>query len=246
MRLIDRTAHGNRWRHRHPLEKLVLAIGLLAAVLVLPPRPTAPLVLLVTLAAATLGARIPPATVLKVLAVPAGFLLLGLPGLVISLRIEPGLAIGLVPGGLTLALDVGLRALAAASCLALLILTTPLPDLVHGLRRLGVPKPFIEVMLVTYRLIFVLVETAAAGSRAQAARLGYAGFRRGCRAFALLAAALLATALARARRLEAGLAARGYDGDLAVLTDGRPPSLPGLALAAAAVAAVVMVGGLAG
>lgn len=246
MRLIDRTAHANRWRHRHPLEKLVLSLGLLLVVVVLPPTITAPLVLAVTLLAATVGAGVPLRTWLTVLAIPAGFLLLGLPGLVLSLRLQPSPALVVAPGGLALAIAVALRALAAASCLALLVLTTPVADLVHGLGRIGLPKPVIEVMLVTYRMIFLLADTARQGMRAQSARLGFGGFRAGCGAFALLAAGLLQTALARARRLEAGLAARGYAGDLAVLADPRPLSAPALTAAIVVVVGVAAVGHLAG
>jgi cobalt/nickel transport system permease protein len=245
MRLIDRTAHANRWRYRHPAEKLTLALGLLLVVLVMPPRTTAPLVLAVAMLATTAGAGVPLLTTLRVLAIPAGFLALGVPGLLVSLQTDPALALVPAPGGGALALDVGLRALAAASCLVFLVLTTPLADLVHGLRQIGLPKPFIEVMLLTYRLIFVLVETAGQGLRAQTSRLGYAGFRPACRAMALLTAALLQTALARARRLEAGLAARGYDGDLAVLSETRPVSAPVLAAAVTVIGAVAVVGQLA-
>jgi cobalt/nickel transport system permease protein len=246
MRLIDRTAHGNRWRHRHPVEKLAPALGLIVVTAVLPPMVTAPPVLAATTLAAIAGAGVPAATWLRVLSIPAAFLALGLPGLLVSIETTPHLAFAWAPGGLALAVDVGLRALAAAACLAFLVLTTPVADLVHGLRRLGVPKPFVEVMLLTYRLIFVLLDTAAQGMRAEAARLGFAGGRQRCRSAALLAGGLLQTALGRARRLEAGLAARGYRGDLPVLADRRPPSAAVLAATLALVGAVAAVGLLAG
>jgi len=41
MLAIDRHAWTNRWRDRHPLEKLVPAGGMLLVALILPPWPTA-------------------------------------------------------------------------------------------------------------------------------------------------------------------------------------------------------------
>jgi hypothetical protein len=53
--------------------------------------------------------------------------------------------------------------------------------------------------------------------------------RRGIRSLGLLAATLLGRSLARARRLEIGLAARGFEGELKVLTPPRALSTTRLA-----------------
>jgi cobalt/nickel transport system permease protein len=72
-------------------------------------------------------------------------------------------------------------------------------------------------MLLLYRLIFVIAEEAVSGAQAQSARLGYDGLRRSLNSLALLIANLLERSLARVRRLQIGLAARQFDGDLRVL-----------------------------
>jgi cobalt/nickel transport system permease protein len=246
MRLIDASAHANRWRARHPAEKLALALGLILAVLATPPLVSAPLALLVALLATTLGAGVAWGAVLTLMLVPAGFVALSLPGLVLSLEMEPALRLVPAPGGGRLALDVGLRAIAAASALSMLVLTTPLPDLLRLARRAGVPAAVVEVAGLTYRFIFLLADTAAGVRRAQAARLGDGRLPARLRATGLLAAQLLPVALDRARRLDRGLAARGGLGELAVLADTAPASPSALACAVAVPAAITLVAQLAG
>ncbi|MCR6629064.1 MAG: CbiQ family ECF transporter T component [Magnetospirillum sp.] len=111
----------------------------------------------------------------------------------------------------------------------------------QGLRRLGLPAEVAEVALTTYRLLFLLQDTAATIHASQQARLGGGSWRRRIRATGLLAAALLPRAMDRAHRLEVGLAARGFDGSLRTLSPMRPGSAAGLAAVAAV---LIVVGGL--
>ena len=226
MLAIDHHAWTNRWRDRHPLEKLLPAMTLLLLTLVLPPLSIGPLVLAGTTLATVCGAGIPLKTVLSVLAAPAAFLLAGAPFLAISLSFNDGFSLHFSPESLRLALETSVRALAAVSCLSFLTLTTPLADLVPLVRRTGVPPGIVELMLLIYRLIFVFAERALTGQRAQAARLGYSRFDRSLRALGGLAGSLFQRALERARRLEIGLAARGYTGELRVLQRERSLSWP--------------------
>jgi cobalt/nickel transport system permease protein len=224
MLAIDRHAWTNRWRDRHPLEKLVPAGGMLLVTLILPPWPTALPVIAVMLALTVLGAKVPLKAALGTLAVPLSFLLMGMPVLALAVDLSDGLHVGLAPGGLRLAAEVTLRSLAATSCLVFLILTTPVAELVPMLGRLGVPRPVRELILLIYRLIFVFLERAAVGRQAQVARLGYDGPRRGIRSLGWLAGSLFQRSLDRGRRLETGLAARGFTGDLPQLDSDRAAS----------------------
>jgi cobalt/nickel transport system permease protein len=242
MRAIDHYAWDNRWRHRHPGEKLLLAGGLLLIANVLPPLTTAPLIILVAGLATVVGAGIPLATLLRVVAVPATFLLTSVPLLAVSVDFEQGLALS--PAGLDTALQVGARALAAVFCLTLLLLTTPVLDWAPLLRRTGVPAVIIELLLLIYRLVFVFAERATTATQAQIARQGYSTFPNSVRSLGLLAASLLQRSLAQARRLEIGLAARAYDGELRVLTPTYPLSCRRLVLTGAVLLGVALAGGL--
>jgi cobalt/nickel transport system permease protein len=244
MRAIDHYAWTNRWRDRHPAEKLLPALALLLLTLILPPLTTGPLVLAGTTLTVVYGAGIPWKTLLSVLAAPAAFLLAGAPFLALSLDFSQGFSLHISSEGMWLALATTIRALAAISCLAFLTLTTPLADWIPLLRRVGIPAGLIELILLIYRLIFVFAERALTGRRAQTARLGYSRFDRGVRSVGLLAGNLFQRALEQARRLDIGLAARGYTGELRVLTPERPLSWPRLTVALAGVALIGLAGGL--
>ena len=231
MQAIDHYAWTNRWRNRHPAEKLLPAVSLLMLTLILPPLIIGPLVLAGATLATVYGAGIPLRTWLNVLALPAGFLLAGVPFLAVSLDFTQGFSLHFSPDGLRLALDTIVRALAAVSCLSFLTLTTPLVDWVPLLRRVGIPAGIVELILLVYRLIFVFAERALTGRQAQTARLGYSRPDRSVRSLGLLAGNLFQRSLEQARRLEIGLAARGYAGDLNVLQPERTLSWPCLALA---------------
>ena len=224
---IDRLSQAGRWRKRPVVEKSALALGLLVLALALPPWPGAALALAAAWSLALVGARIPVGDWLRLNAAPLGFVLTGAATLLLELG----------PDGLRLAADGGaqagalvLRAGAGAGALLLLAATTPSPDLVAGLRRLGLPAEIAEIMLLTWRFLFLLLDAAAAIRNAQEARLGWFGPRRQMRSLGLLIALLLPRAMDRARRLEIGLAARGFDGSLPMLSPSRPVSARMLAL----------------
>ena len=99
-----------------------------------------------------------------------------------------------------------------------------------------------EIALLTYRFLFLLADTAIAMDAAQAARLGHDGFKRRLRSLGVLAANLLPRAMDRARRLETGLAARGWEGEMRVLPQQSKLSVPGLILILAVEAATAAIG----
>ncbi len=230
MSAIDRFAWTNRWHDRHPLEKLMLTGGMLTVALALPPLTTAPLIIGALFGVGMLGAGLPFGALLRPVAAAAGFLLAGLPVLALSIDFSDGLHIAFTPNGLSMAVEATLRSLAAVTCLALLILTTPVADLVPLLGRVGVPRVVRELILLIYHMVFIILERAATGRQAQTARQGYDGFGRSLRSAGLLAGTLFQRALDRGRRLEIGLAARGYTGDLPLPLEHRTLSASGLSL----------------
>ncbi len=230
MLAIDRWAWTNRWHGFHPAEKGVLAGGMLLLAVTLPALTTGPLIIIVMGLITVVGAGIPAVTWLRVMALPGAFLITSIPLLMLSLDFSSGLNIELSPRGGEIALNVVLRSLAAVSCLTFLTLTTPTVDLVPLLRRLGIPQPVVDIMLLIYRLVFVFLERADNTRRAQLARQGYRDFRHSLRSLGLLVSNLFQRSLERAQRMEIGLAARGFEGELRVLTPGRVLSLSRLVI----------------
>ena len=221
LNLIDSTAHGNRLSGVSALEKMAFAGGMLLLALLLPPVPGDVLVIVVTVIATLAVARIPVGTFAKVMTVPLVFLIIGVLPLLVSLSLGGPwlLRLGPAAGGPMLALAVALRALAGLSSLLFLALSTPLPQILQALRRIGVPAVVVEVAALVYRSIWTFVETVAATRRAQAARLGYRSFGSSYRSLGMLTAAFFGRSLQRARAMENGLAARNWHGDLRVLDE---------------------------
>jgi len=215
----DRLAHVSRWRRTPLAEKLLLSLGLLTLAMVLPPWPGAALVV-VAAAAAALVSGVGWQSWLVLLAGPMAFILTGAAALLVQVSGD-GVAFAADGGWAALALI--MRSLAAVSALLLLTVTTPLAELMQGLRRLGLPAELAEMALATYRFIFILLDTARRMNASQMARLGGDGWRRRIRSLGLLVAALMPRALDQARRLEVGLQARGYDGALPTLGNRQPP-----------------------
>jgi len=234
MHLIDRIAHTSRWSRRPTPEKLLLCLGGLVVCLAGPAPYSGVLAFAAAVGLGLAAARLPARVLFAVLALPLGFLAASLPMLMLSVDFAQGVAVAWRPDQAPVAAALFARAAGATAWLALLVLTTPAHAMIPQLRRIGVPAFLVEIMLLTYRLIFVFAETAAAGYHAQAARLGHAGWRRAIASLGELAAALFARAMTRARRLEIGLAARGFEDDLPVLPEDDAPIAPArLALIAA-------------
>ena len=239
MPIADRAANLNRWRRKSLVEKGALALGMLALALLLPPFPAAPVIAAIMTAAALIGARAPARTWLALAAAPLGFMLTG--AAMLTVQIDAS-GLSLAPNGLSAAAGLIARSAAGLSCLLFLALTTPVTDLLTGMRRLGMPAEVAEVALLTYRFLFLLADTAMAMDAAQAARLGHDGFKRRLRSLGLLAANLLPRAMDRARRMETGLAARGWEGEMRVLPQQSKLSASGLTAVLAVEAATAAIG----
>jgi cobalt ECF transporter T component CbiQ len=242
LNIVDAAAHGSRLARVSALEKMAFAGGMLLLALLLPPVPGDVLVLVVAVTATLFVAQVPWRTYAKVLLVPAAFVVIGVVPLLFSLSLGgPWLVrIAVSDGGAGLALGVALRALAGLSSMLFLALSTPLPQILLALRRLGMPAVVVEVAALVYRSIWTFVETAASTRRAQAARLGYRSLRRSYHSLGMLTASFFSRSLQRARAMEHGLAARNWHGDLRVLDEEAAVSAAHLLLIVAVQATVVL------
>lgn len=233
MLAVERAAAASPWRHRHPAEKALLALGLLGCALVLPPWPGCALVAVVALGALLGPARVRPRLLARVLRGPLALVAVGVLPLLVS---------GLSLSGAEDAVRVAARSAAALCCLVLLTATTPLSDVVPRLLRVGVPAAVVEVMTLVYSMLSALLVTRAAVQDAQAARLGFRTWRSSVRSAAAQGSTVFVRAFARAQRLEEGLRLRGGTGALRVLTPPLPLSPWRCLGAVAVVAAVAAVG----
>lgn len=221
--LLDVYAYGNHWRTQNPLEKGLLT-GLALAAALAARSPLSALVVFACMAALTVvGARIPLLAYLRLLCLPAGFLLAGVTSLAVSFsggdiplgRLSGlGLPVFLSQEGVEQATLVLARSLGAVAALYFLALTTPMTEIIGLLRRLRVPTLLLELMVLAYRQIFVFLQIAREMRVAQASRLGYATTGNSFRSLAALGANLYLRAHNRSRLLHRALVGRGYEDDL--------------------------------
>lgn len=213
--LIETAAYASRWRGVAPAAKALFAaagagaawlaqrpdtLGVLAAVLVL---------------TALLGARVPLRTYLAVALPPLGFLLMSC----LTMLAGPdanGAWHWLSPTPPSL-VRTALRSLAMLAALLGLVLTTPLPDLLALLRRMRTPELLLDLMVLCYRMTFVMRQAWSDGVTAQSARLGYRGWRQAWRSTGLLAGQMAVQIWQRAAALQMAADARGYQGTLRFL-----------------------------
>ncbi|HEU5317118.1 MAG TPA: cobalt ECF transporter T component CbiQ [Chloroflexota bacterium] len=243
---VDAYAYANRLHAAHPGEKLLFA-GLTMGVALAAGSPiVAAAGFALACLAATRMAGIPLVVFLRFVRLPLGFVLAGALSMAVSV-VDPSAAlaslpvgrwqVGVAPAGLSQAVRVFGVSAACIAAGTFLALTTPVADIGAQLRRWRVPGLFVELLLLVYRFVFVLVETAQSIHLAQEARLGYVTRRRTLHSVGLLVSSLLVRALARADALFTALSARGYTGRLDVLDEEFAWSRRNLGLVAAAAVA---------
>jgi cobalt/nickel transport system permease protein len=233
---LDTVAWNSRWRTRSVLEKVALCGGLLVCAVVLPPWPSAPLVLLATIVAARL-AGLPNLHLPRMLRIPLVFILVA--GISTAISVEPsGPSVTTSAEAVLRACDAAARAVAATAAMMLLASTTPMSEITNSMRRLGLPAACVDVVSVMYRMIFLLLESLTVIRQSQTARLGYSSLTRSVRSAGLMTAAVLVRAWRRGHALERGLAGRNLGMPLA-RPDRHAVSKPFVAGAALVNAAVV-------
>lgn len=227
---LDTAAWTSPWRRRHLGEKALLSLGLLGVALVAP-QPIIAFTVAVIACGTTVGfAQVPWRIYARAAAGPMAFVVIGLLGVAVSIGSSPPVVVlswgpfFISPHGVTKTIEVLARSVGAVSALLLLAATTPMTDIVQGLRRVKVPEAVIDIAAVMYRMVFSLLDAVASIREAQTSRLGYSSTKSSYRSFALLLSSVLQRAWHQASRLEAGLAGRGYDARLTTLTVQQPIS----------------------
>ena len=142
-----------------------------------------------------------------------------------------GMRVALGRDGLLMAGSILAKAYLCTLATTLLAATTTFPEILRGMRGLGMPRLLVTVLSFLYRYLFVLSEEGSRILRAARAR-GFGALRpRRLHVASRLVAALLLRSYTRAERVFLAMSARGYDGQMRYLT--RPRLRPGQSLATA-------------
>ena len=125
-----------------------------------------------------------------------------------------GLALSL--SGLWLFIGATIKSLLSVVALILLVSTTPFNRILNGLRQLGMPTFFIDLLTLTYRYLFLLVEEGTRLRRAAVAR-GYAPrWLPQTIIIGRLVGNLFLRSYERAERVYGAMRLRGYTGQLPI------------------------------
>lgn len=116
-----------------------------------------------------------------------------------------------------------LTALASVTNLYFISLTTPMPDILMVMQEAKIPILFIELMLLTYRYIFILLEVADHIHKAQLVRLGNKNYKTSLQSFSQLISVLFIRAMKKSNLQYDAMESRMYDGMIHVLKESRAP-----------------------
>jgi cobalt/nickel transport system permease protein len=178
--------------------------------------------LLVFLAMTVLTVRISLLRLLRLMAIPAGFVLLGSLSVVLELNpVHPVFSLngsvvtfGVSATGLQQSLLIVLRSFASIAVLYALVLNTSISDMIYVLRKLNVPEVLLDIMVLVYRNIFILSDTAQRIYIAQKSRMGHRNLKTSFRSTAQLGGSAFILAGVRAEQLFHSMESRGYTGKI--------------------------------
>ena len=250
MLLIDKLSYRSKLRYVNASEKLMYAVLTLILCILSHSVRVAALVFVINGILTVGKGGIPLSRYIRLLMIPTAFLIAGTAAIVINISKVPMDAFALELGewyitgsveGLYLALELCATAFSSVTCLYFLSLNTVMTDILDALRKLHFPALLTELMLLVYRFIFVLFQTASAITVSQQARLGNRDFKTRVRSFGAMGSALFILALKRSNMLYDAMESRCYDGNIRVLTRMQPARAGEIAVIAAIELILVLV-----
>jgi cobalt/nickel transport system permease protein len=228
--ILDDYAVLSPLRYRNNWLKIaIVTFGLLAGVS--SNSPLVPFIIAICMSFATIYfGKIPASFYLRILAAPAGFVLVS--AVIIAFFFGEGaklfsfdifgLTFGVSRAGLNMAFLVLARTLGGMSCLFFLSLTTPMIELFSVLKATKLPDSFLEIAMMMYRYIFVFLDVAIGVRYAQSVRLGYKDFRTSFRSMVMLGTNLFIRSWEQGEKIFVSMNSRCYDGKLILLDEKRP------------------------
>ena len=250
MLLIDKLSYQSKLRYVNASEKLVYALLTLVLCVLSRSVKVAVLVFAVNGVLTVGKGGIPLFRYIKLLMIPLAFLAAGTAAVMINVSRTPMDAFALPAGewyitgsceGIRRGLRLCVTALSAVSSLYFLSLNTVMTDILCACRKLHFPSLLTELMLLIYRFIFVLFETASTITVSQQSRLGNRSFKTRIRSFGKLGSSLFILALKRSGALYDAMESRCYDGSIRVLSREQPAKAGEIAVIALYGAVLVLV-----
>lgn len=225
---LDKYAYGSKLAGVKTGNKIAFASALLIICMTFSSNLISVLTILIMSAATVLWGGLRPGMYVKLLLIPAAFLVTGIMTVIINqfgLHDEPLFAIkvfgnfyGVSISSLCNGVTIFLKSLGAITCLYFFSLNTPMNSVLSLVRK-RFPGIIVELMELIYRFIFVIWEEAIKIHIAQASRLGYKGFRNSIESFAELVTTVFIRAFRRVERVNISLESRGFEGNFEFLSE---------------------------
>lgn len=231
MIIIDKLCYQSKLRYVNATEKFAFTALTLILCIVSRSFTVSALVLFLTGTLTVRGGGIPARCYLRAMSVPVVFLALSTLAIMVNIARSPLDAFALPVGsyyitgssaGITAGLKLTATALSCVSCLYFLSMNTPVTDILEVLKRLRVPRILLELMLLTYRFIFLMLSLSTAITTAQNSRLGNKDLKTSRTSFALMASSVLVLSLKQQNALYDAMESRCYDGIIRILPEQHP------------------------
>ncbi|MBK1812706.1 cobalt ECF transporter T component CbiQ [Clostridium sp. YIM B02505] len=231
---IDKLAYISQLRKVNPTEKFIFAIFTMFICIALNNTIVSITVLLLMSAITVFKGEIPFGTYIKLMSLPLAFLIVGIITIAINMVHSSdnlifgfsilNIRLGCTTESLETATRLFFKSLASVSCLYFLTLSTPVFEVLSVLKKLRVPKLFIELMGLIYRFIFVLLDTVNMIYISQNSRLGYSTLKLSYNSLAKLISSLFISSYKRSQDIYTAMESRCYDGDINLLEESYPSS----------------------
>lgn len=228
---IDSLSYQSNLRYMNAMEKFIFSMANLLFCVV-SRSILASVTIFLTMGCLTVFVgKIPLRKYVHLLSIPVLFLSLNTLILGISIRKTPLPLFSITFGSwyltasyetLLYAITIFITAMASVSCLYFLSCNTPMTDILTVLTSLHLPKLLIELMLLIYRYIFVLLESAHALMISAHSRLGNRDYKTSLQSFGALGSSLFIRAIKRSGALFDAMESRCYDGTILVLNEQLP------------------------
>ncbi|OKY78375.1 MAG: Energy-coupling factor transporter transmembrane protein EcfT [Candidatus Methanohalarchaeum thermophilum] len=125
-----------------------------------------------------------------------------------------GIQLHVMREGINLGLILLLRALAGVSCLYFLILTTPIEEMIQSFRKIKLPNVVIEILFLSYKLIFDLADRAEILKRSLNSKLGFNSIKNSFKSISLFTSSLFVNSIDRSIKINKALDARCCNGKM--------------------------------
>ena len=224
---IDKLAYTSKLKNVNPLEKFIFSIVTTIMCITLNNIATSIIILLLMSFITVFKGKLPLKNYIALMSLPLAFLIMGVitiainvvqtsQGLIFSFNVF-GVVLGCTHNSILISIRLFLKSLASVSCLYFLTLTTPMFEVLSVLRKLKVPKLFVELMGLIYRFIFVLLDTVNMIYISQNSRLGYSTFGTGLSSLGKLVTCLFISSYKRSQDIYTAMESRCYNGEINLL-----------------------------